>query len=305
MEKNKTEVVQRYVDLLSNSGFKAVFGDRNNKDVVMSVINMLLSDGKRVEEIEYAPTEHQGQQETNKEFRYDFMCRGVDGSFFIVEVQSNPEKFWFKRCVSYASRVYDRQNRRGEEYDVPPVYLIGLMGIDVEHENPKLWQRRYVSEYTFREKLTNESLDDTIFIIFAELRRFKKQLHECENDLERMLYVIKNGWRLENQPQELQDEIFTRLFDACDIPRFDEEKRIQYDKDMFDERRYNGEIAAAREEGHMEGRMEGHMEGHMEGLSKGRADMCRAMLEKGISKETVAEIAGLSVAELDEMLYQY
>ena len=143
--------------------------------------------------------------------------------------------------------------------------------------------------------------DDTIFIIFAELRRFKKQLHECENDLEKVLYIIKNGWRLENQPQELQDEIFTRLFDACDIPRFDEEKRIQYDKDMFDERRYNGEIAAAREEGHMEGRMEGRMEG----LSKGRADMCRAMLEKGIPKETVAEIADLTVAELDEMLCQY
>ena len=42
MNKNKTEVVQRYVDMLSNSGFKAVFGDKNNKDVVMSVVNMLL-----------------------------------------------------------------------------------------------------------------------------------------------------------------------------------------------------------------------------------------------------------------------
>ena len=110
MNKNKTEVVQRYVDLLSNSGFKAVFGDRNNKDVVMSVINMLLP-------------------------------------------------------------------------------------------------------------------DDTIFIIFAELRRISRRNFSIE--------------------------------------------------------------------------------GRMEGLSKGRADMCRAMLEKGISKETVAEIAGLSVAELDEMLYQY
>ena len=254
MKNGKIEVVQRYVDLLSNSGFKAVFGDRNNKDVVMSVINMLLPEGKQVEDIEYAPTEHQGQQESNKEFRYDFMCRGIDGSYFIVEVQSNPEEFWFKRCVSYASRVYDRQNRRGEEYDVPPVYLIGLMGIDILHENPELWSERYVSEYTFREKLTNESLDDTIFIIFAELRRFRKQLHECVNDLEKMLYIIKNCWRLENQPRELQDDIFTRIFAACDIPRFDEEKRIQYDKDMFDERRYNGEIAAARAEGRNEGR---------------------------------------------------
>ena len=128
--------------------------------------------------------------------------------------------------------------------------------------------------------------DDTIFIIFAELRRFKKQLHECENDLEKVLYIIKNGWRLANQPQELQDEIFTRLFNACDIPRFDEVKRIQYDKDMFDERRYNGEIAAARAEGHADAKKE----------------LCISMLEKGIPKETIAEIAGLTLDALDQLL---
>ena len=138
--------------------------------------------------------------------------------------------------------------------------------------------------------MTNESLDDTIFIIFAELRRFRKQLHECENDLEKMLYIIKNAWRLENQPLELQDDIFTRLFTACDIPRFDETKRIQYEKDMFDERRYNGEISAARNEGLNEGREEGKVE------------VYRAMLERGIPKGTVAEIAGLTVPDFEQLL---
>ena len=289
MENVKNEVVQRYVDLLSNSGFKAVFGDRNNKDVVMSVINMLLPEGKQVKKIRYAPTEYQGQLEKNKEFRYDFMCDGEDGSSFIVEVQSNPEEFWFKRCVSYASRVYDRQNRRGKEYDIPPVFLIGLMGIDVKHKTPELWTDRFVSEYTFREKMTNELLDDTIFIIFAELRRFKKQLHECENDLEKMLYIIKNGWRLDNQPQELQDEIFTRLFSACDIPRFDEAKRIQYEKDMFDERRYNGEMAAARNQGREEG----------EKLMA--VQIAKNMLSLSMDVETIAKATGLSVEEIENL----
>lgn len=40
MEKVRTQVVQRYVSLLTNAGFKAVFGDRE----VMSVINTLLPD---------------------------------------------------------------------------------------------------------------------------------------------------------------------------------------------------------------------------------------------------------------------
>ena len=131
MEAKNKELVQRYVSLLTNSGFKAVFGDRRNKDVVMSVINMLLPEGKQVRDIEYAPTEHQGPMLVSKEFQYDFMCKGTDGTAFIVEMQCYPENFWFRRCVSYASRAYDMQNRQGEEYDIAPVYLIGLMGIGI------------------------------------------------------------------------------------------------------------------------------------------------------------------------------
>ena len=305
MEKESNAVLQRYVNLLSNSGFKAVFGDRANKDVVMSVMNMLLPEGRRVEDIEYAPTEHQGQMDENKEFRYDFMCRGTDGSFFIVEVQNSPEKFWFKRTVSYASRVYDRQNRRGGEYDVPPVYLIGLMGIDVKHSDPSLWDGRYVSEYTFREKHTGELQDDTIFIIFAELRRFDKKLSECGNDLEKMLYVIKNGWRLQNQPSELQDEIFARLLDACDIPRFSEDKRIKYDKDMYDERRRNGELAAAREEGIEEGMEKGLEKGIEKGREEGRVEgimnVARQMKQMGLPDNTIAEATGLSLKDIESL----
>ena len=301
MEKESNAVLQRYVNLLSNSGFKAVFGDRANKDVVMSVMNMLLPEGKRVRDIFYAPTEHQGQLETNKEFRYDFMCHGTDGSFFIVEVQNSPEKFWFKRCVSYASRVYDRQNRRGEEYVVPPVYLIGLMGIDVKHADPALWEGRYVSEYTFREKTTNELQDDTIFIIFAELRRFDKELSECGNDLEKMLYVIKNGWRLQNQPPELQDEIFARLLDACDIPRFSEDKRIKYDKDMYDERRRNGELAAAREEGIEEGMEKGMKQGIEKGREEARKEDAVRLKELGVSVEIIARATGLDADVINSL----
>ena len=88
MEAKNKELVQRYVSLLTNSGFKAVFGDRRNKDVVMSVINMLLPEGKQVRDIEYAPTEHQGPMLVSKEFQYDFMCKGTDGTAFIVEMQA-------------------------------------------------------------------------------------------------------------------------------------------------------------------------------------------------------------------------
>ena len=304
MKEVTEKALQRYVSLLSNSGFKAVFGDRKNKDVVMSVINMLLPAGKKVEDIEYAPTEHQGQLEENKEFRYDFMCRDKNNSVFIVEVQCSPEAYWFRRCVSYASRVYDRQNERGKDYDVAPVYLIGLMGTPIRHSEPELWEGRYLSEYTFMEKHTHELQDDTIFIIFAELARFDKRLEECRNDLEKMLYVIKNGWRFKNQPKELQEKIFTRLFKACDIPRFSKKKRIQYEKDMYDERRFYGEIETAKMIGRTEGREEGRAEGRAEGRTEGEVakavEIARKLVANGMSKSEAAEFVGIPEAMLAE-----
>ena len=296
-ERNET-AVGRYVDLLTNSGFKAVFGDRDNKDVVMSVINALLPPHRHVTDIEYAPTEYQGRLIKNKEFRYDFMCKGTDGVAFIVEVQCYPEAYWFQRCVSYASRAYDRQNKKGDEYDVPPVYLIGLMGVEMKHSSMETWKNRYVAEYVFMEKLSHELQDDTIIIIFAELARFDKPLEECENDLERMLYVLKNVGKLNKKPEALRHEIFTRIFSACEIARFSEEKRIEYDQDMYDERRHMGEINTARRIGHEEGLAEGREEGRAEGREEGReeAKMETAMKFKqlGVDVETIAKATGLS-----------
>ena len=170
-------VYRRFVPLVCHSGLSLVYRWFAPqvchlvvpKDVVMSVINALLPEHRQVKDIRYSPTEYQGQLLTNKEFRYDFMCKGMDGTAFIVEVQCYPEQYWFQRCVSYASRVYDRQNKRGEKYDVAPVYLIGLMGTEIEHSASETWENRYISEYTFMEKISHELQDETIIIIFAEL----------------------------------------------------------------------------------------------------------------------------------------
>ena len=130
-----SKVVQRYVDILPNPGFKAVFGDVANKDAVMMIINEFLPAHRKVLHIEYLPTNHQGPVlSLNKEHQFDFMCRDSSGTVFIVEMQCYTEKSWFQRCVSYASRAYDRQSRKGKHYDVSPVILIGLMGKSQQYQ---------------------------------------------------------------------------------------------------------------------------------------------------------------------------
>ena len=293
---------QKYVDILTNGGFKAVFGDENNKKLVMSVINTFLPEHRKVVDIEYLPTEQQGPMlGYSKEFHYDFSCRDASGAVFIVEMQNYCERAWFKRCVSYASRAYDNQNRKGEDYDVPPVYLIGLMGVEIEHPDKEYWKDRFISEYTFREKGSHDLLDETIVIIFAELAKFCKTEDECQTKLDRMLYLLKNSGTLSVPPKWTIQEEYTEFLDACEIDAFDEEKRYNYDKDMYDEKRRKGELAAAIEQGVEQGIEQGIAIGYDKGHAQGVEQVAKNMLAAGLPYEQISQFTGLDLDTIQHL----
>ncbi|MBE6237073.1 MAG: Rpn family recombination-promoting nuclease/putative transposase [Bacteroidales bacterium] len=283
----KSESEQRYVDILSNAGFKAFFGDESNKESVISLLNTLLPAHRQIKDIEYRPTEHQGPIiGHSKEFQYDFLCRDTSGAMFIVEMQRYREVSWFKRCVSYASRAYDRQNKTGFDYDVPPVYLIGLMGVDINHPDNEYWTGRYISEYTFREKGCHDLLDETIVIIFAELTRFHKTEDECITEQDQLLYLLKNSGKMMVPPKWAARKPCKNILDAFRIGDFSKEKRNQYNQDMYDEKRRNGELAAARNDGLEEGR------------AKAFVEMAQKMLAAGLPVEQISQLTGLSAEEI-------
>ena len=292
----ENESKQKYVDILILGGFNAFFGDQNNKSAVMTIINELLPEHRRVVNIEYQPTEYPGPViGYNKDLRYDFMCRDASGAAFIVELQKYYEAGWFKRCVSYASRAYERQNKKGEDYDdIQPVYLIGLMGVPIDHPDEEFWKDRYVSEYTFREKESHDLLDETIVIIFAELVNFNKTEEECVTRQDRMLYILKNSSKLLAPPSWSEQEKYTEIFKACDIDDFSKEKRQKYNETMQDEKRLRGQIAAAREMGQVAGREIGREEGREEG----KRTTARNLLELGVDMDTIVKATGLTREEI-------
>ena len=306
----ENEKKQKYADILSLGGFNAFFGDENNKDEVIKILNEFLPEHRKVAKIRFMPTNHAGPiLNVSKEFRYDFMCEDDTGAVFIVELQKYHEKPWFKRCVSYACRAYDKQNRAGKDYDVPPVYLIGLMGTAIDHPNKELWKNRYISEYTFMEKETHDLLGETIVIIFAELGNFDKREDECVTRQDRMLYMLKNSGKFDAPPMWSSQEKYDGILAALCIDDYDEDKREKYESDMKDERQLRSQLAAAQEIGEIKGREEGLKEGLKEGREQGRTEgrveerlaVARRMLEAGVSIDQVATFTGLTVDDLAKM----
>ena len=306
---NRTSA-QRYVDILTEAGFKAVFGVEKNKDVLIDLLNVVLPAHRRVTDLAYSTTEVPGFTMSNKSVRLDLRCTGEDGTRFIVEMQCYRQLNFFRRCVEYAAKVYDSGSERGDAhgYDIPPVYFVGLLNTGVpkfDRSDSAVWRDRYVSEYTFREKESHEVVDETIFLIFAELDRFDKKLEECGSMADK-----KHVGRMERLPEELKVKVFERLFEACEIARFTPEEKLKYEHDMMTERDYTDILdtcraeglaegeAKGRAEGKIEGLAEGEAKGKAEGLAEGKMEVARAMKAKGLGMALIAELTGLSEEEI-------
>ena len=73
------KITQRYVDILSDAGFKAVFGDQRNRDALTDFLNAMLPDDRKVKELTYSTTEIPGFTLSGKSVRLDLRCIGEDG----------------------------------------------------------------------------------------------------------------------------------------------------------------------------------------------------------------------------------
>lgn len=299
---NRTSA-QRYVDILTEAGFKAVFGVEKNKDVLIELLNVVLPSHRRVTDLAYSTTEIPGFTMSNKSVRLDLRCTGADGTRFIVEMQCYRQQNFFKRCVEYAAKVYDSGSESGDmqEYDLAPVYFIGLLNTGVpkfDRSDSSIWRDRYVSEYTFREKESHEVVDETIFLNFVELDRFDKELEDCASMADKWCYSLKHIGTLDRLPEGLRVKVFERLFEACEIARFTPEEKLKYEHDMMTERDYTNILNTYRAEGIAEGKSEGIAEGLAKGKTEGKIEVARAMKAKGLGMALIAELTGLSEEEI-------
>lgn len=315
---------QRYVDILSDAGFKAVFGNQRNKQVLIDLINAVLPPDRTVREISYSTTEIPGFTLANKSVRLDLRCTGHDGRKFIVEVQCYSQEHFFRRCVEYAVKVYDSGSLKGGNnwsarkrlaenddtlpgYDIPPVYFIGLLNADLmSFRDTEIWSDRFVSEYTFREKLSHDVQDETIFLMFVELNRFRKPLGMCSSLIDKWCFALKHVNGLDALPEGMKTEVFERFFEACEIARFDADTKLNYEKDMVTERDYYNIISTARKTGKAEGLSAGIQKGLESGLKKGREEglregqykIARTMKSMNLSADVIAKATGLSESEI-------
>ena len=298
----KRQGLAPFVNLRSDVGFKAVFADRNNKDILIGVLNQILPPEARIEDIkEYSDREQRRDVPYGKKTVLDLVCVDRDDRTFVVEMQASEEDFFFERCVYYASGLYHLELSDGERYKgLRPVYVVSFLNYHLKHDDESLWDTdHFISYWRFSEKRTGMVADQTISVIFVEMTLFTKTLEECVTEFDRLFYIFKNSEGFQRIPEWIEEAggISRRLAEACEVAAFDKEKKLKYEIDKMNEWDIQAQKEYAVRKGLEEGLQKGLREGREEGLEQGREEtrlsIARKLFEAGTPVDVIVNCTGV------------
>ncbi len=298
----KRQGLAPFVNLRSDVGFKAVFADRNNKDILIGVLNQILPPEARIEDIkEYSDREQRRDVPYGKKTVLDLVCVDRDDRTFVVEMQASEEDFFFERCVYYASGLYHLELSDGVRYKgLRPVYVVSFLNYRLRHDDESLWDTdHFISHWRFTEKRTGMVADQTISVIFVEMTLFTKTLEECVTEFDRLFYIFKNSGGFQKIPEWIEEAggISRRLAEACEVAAFDKEKKLKYEIDKMNEWDIQAQKEYAVRKGLEEGLQKGLREGREEGLEQGREEtrlsIARKLFEAGTPVDVIVNCTGV------------
>ena len=276
----------RFINPFTEVGFKRIFGQEINKDLLIDFLNALLEGEKRVKDIRFLDKELLPEYENDRSLIYDIYCTDENGEQFIVEMQNREHVNFRERTLYYLSQAIARQGEKGTgwQFDLKAVYGVFFLNFRLSDLPQKLR-----TDIVLCDRDTHELFTDKMRYIFLELPLFDKEESECETDFERWIYVLKNMETLQRLPFKARNAVFQKLEQIVDIAALSKEDRMKYDESIKVYRDRLAIMAFERQKGFAEGRAEGKLE------------VARNLKQMGLATEAIAQATGLTAETIEAL----
>ena len=324
------QVEERYISLLTDFGFKRIFGTAMNKDLLICFLNSLFNGRQVVKDVSFLNPEKVGDLYTDRKAIFDVYCEGENGEKFIVEMQNAYQTYFKDRALFYSTFPIREQAPKGNEWDfkLNHIYTIALLNFSMNEEAFDKEEIRHHVQLC--DTATHQVFYDKLEFIYVEISKFNKSLEELETLYDKWLYALKNLYKLTLRPKALYDKVFDRLFEEAEIARFTPQEQREYEaskmayrdiKNSIDTAKREGKeeglaegmekgLAQGKEEGLAEGMEKGLAQGKEEGLAEGmekgmnqkRLEIAKKMLAKGMDENTIMEITGLTQEQIRSIM---
>ena len=287
----------KYIDPFTDFGFKKLFGEECNKDLLLDFLNELLhkEEGKIVS-LSYLKTERPGLSKEMRKAVFDLYCENEKGEKFIVELQKTKQEYFKDRTLYYSTFAITDQAIQGDwNFELKDVYVVAILDFVFEEDREDKDKYRY--DVMLTDTDSKKIFYNKLKFVYLEMPKFTKNVDELETHFEKWMYVLKNLKRLDNIPDKLREKIFERMFAAAEIARLSSEEYRAYVENLNSYRDLKNSLDYAEARGRKEGRKEGRAEGE-----KSKAiEIAKKLKSLGISLEQISTATKLSIEEIEKV----
>ena len=279
-----------FADIKNDIAFRKIFGNDTKKEIIISFLNAVLtrSGSTTITDVEILDPYQLPRIVGEKATILDVRAKDQAGNTYIVEMQVTNRRGLDKRVVYYGAKTYVSQLDASEEfYTLKPVVLIGIL--DFEYlDSPD-----YISRHLILDAITGEHKLKDLEFTFIELPKFTKSESELTTLVEKWVYFIKNAPNLTVIPASVDDTGLYAAYEAADRHLWTKRELEQYSYVRLREADETARDMFVREQG--------MQQGLQQGLQQGFHQVVQNAIAKGYDNQTIADITGLSVEEIQQI----
>jgi predicted transposase/invertase (TIGR01784 family) len=270
--------------------FKKLFGSEENKDLLISLINAIVSEEEQVVELELKNPYNLADYQAGKMSILDIKAKAENGRWFNVEMQISEDRNFDKRAIYYWAKLVTEQLGEGMMYkELKKTISINILDYDFVPDTTEVHScYKIINTATGKD----DRLHDVFELHYIELKKFTKTYHEITSALDRWSSFLTTAHQLDRDhtPKELaSDKNIVKAIAAIDR-MFNEEERQVYEVRMQSYADVESIIASGAEKN--------IAKGIEKGVEKASKAIAMNLLGKGIDIATIAEATGLTVLEI-------
>ena len=285
---------ERYISLLTDFGFKRIFGTVPNKDLLIDFLNSLFNGEQVIRNVTFLNSEHVGDAFAERKAIFDVYCENEHGEKFIVEMQNAYQTYFKDRSLYYATFPIREQAPKGDNWNfkLQHVYVVALLNYSMS--DAAFSNETINHDVGLLDKQTHRVFNDKLTFKYVEIAKFNKGIDELTTNFDKWLYVLRNLSRLDNQPEYLKNAVFNRLFKAAEIAHFTKTELREYEDSLKAYRDIKNSLDTAKEEG--------RAEGLEEGMNKARVQFARDLLKMNMPMSEITKLTKLTEAEINKLI---
>ena len=283
------KIEERYISLLTDFGFKRIFGTDPNKELLINFLNSLFDGEEVIKDVKYLNSENVGDVYAERKAIFDVYCENEQGEKFIVEMQNAYQAFFKDRSLFYSTFPIREQAPKGSDWNfcLKKVYVVALLNYKMSDE--AFDSSDTIHTIALMDTKTNKVFNAKLMFKYVEVGRFDKTDEELTSLSDKWMYVLKNLSRLDNRPAALREKIFSKLFAAASVARFTPTELREYEDSLKAYRDIKNSLDTAKEEGREEGREQRNIE------------IAKKMIAAGMDIDIIISMTDLSKDEIEKL----